>query len=64
MPEEVRRRLGDPEQASIVVRAWRDAVLLHDPDGVASELQQEAERWSWDAIDARADLWVREQLVG
>src|SRR3954452_20736630 len=63
-PEEVRRRLADPERAPLTARAWKDALLLYDPDGVAAELQQEAERWRWDDIGAHADVWAREQLVG
>jgi predicted nucleotidyltransferase len=62
--EDVRRRLSEPEQAPLAARAWRDALVLHDPDGVAAELQREARRWRWEDIAARADVWAREQLVG
>jgi hypothetical protein len=61
--EEVRRRLMDPEEAVLTVRAWRDGVLLDDPAGVGAELQREAREWTWDKIEREADAWVAEKLV-
>jgi predicted nucleotidyltransferase len=62
-PDEVRRRLMDPEQALLTVRAWRDGVVLEDPTGVGAELQREAGEWTWDKINREADAWVADKLV-
>jgi Nucleotidyltransferase domain len=61
--DEVRRRLADPGEALLTVRAWRDAVVLHDPTGVGTELQREAREWSWEKIEREADAWVADKLV-
>lgn len=49
---------------SAAVPGWREAVILHDPDGVATRLKDAAFTWSWDQLDDRPDEWVAEQLVG
>lgn len=61
--DEVRRRLADPGEALLTVRAWRDAVVLDDPTGVGAELQREAREWSWDKLEHEADAWVADKLV-
>lgn len=63
-PEEARRRMVQPESAVVAVAAWRNAVVLEDPLGVAAELRREAHGWSWDRIAHEADAFVCEQLVG
>jgi predicted nucleotidyltransferase len=62
-PQEVRRRLMDPESALLTVRGLRDAVVLEDPTGVGAELQQEAREWTWEKIEREADAWVADKLV-
>jgi predicted nucleotidyltransferase len=62
-PDEVRRRLMDPEEALFTVRAWRDGVPIHDPTGVGAELQREARDWTWEKIEREADAWVADKLV-
>lgn len=61
---EQRRRLGDPGEVGASVPGWREAVLLHDPHGVAARLKQEALDWTWEALGDRTDAWVADRLVG
>jgi hypothetical protein len=46
------------------VPGWRGAVLLHDPDGVATALRDEARAWRWDDVAGACDAWVAEQITG
>jgi predicted nucleotidyltransferase len=62
-PEEVRRRLMDPESALLTVRSWRDGELIDDPTGVGAELKREAAEWTWEKIEREADAWVADKLV-
>jgi hypothetical protein len=62
--EEHRAQLMSPRQAGSSVPGWREAVVLHDPGGAASRLQQEALDWTWERLDDRCDDWVAEQLAG
>jgi hypothetical protein len=61
---EQRRRFGDPREVGAAVPGWREAVILHDPDGRGARLKQEALAWSWQQIDDLSDEWVANQLVG
>ncbi|HLW48360.1 MAG TPA: nucleotidyltransferase domain-containing protein [bacterium] len=45
------------------VPGWRRAVILHDLKKLAAALKREAHAWAWDAIGARADAWVAEQIT-
>jgi hypothetical protein len=63
-PDTVRQRMLRPESAVVAVLGWRDALVVHDPQGVAAELKREADEWSWQKIEREADLWVCDQLVG
>ena len=61
---EQRGRLYDPEYLCTHVEGWRSAVLLHDPQGLAAEVQREARAWSWDtAVEARCDAWAAERVT-
>lgn len=61
----VRESFHDPRRAGAAVPAWRSALVLLDPDGVASRLRQDAVTWTWDAIgDAALQAWVAEELTG
>ena len=62
-PEEIRRRMLNPESALLAVRAWREGVLVDDPTGVGAELQREAHEWTWEKIEREADAWVADKLV-
>ena len=41
-----------------------DRRLLHDPEGRAGLLKQEAIKWSREVLDDRCDGWVAERVVG
>ena len=45
------------------VPGWRRAVIVYDPKKTAAGLKREALAWSWDALGARADAWVAEQVT-
>ncbi len=63
--EEVHRgRFMGPRDVGSSVPGWREAVILHDSDGAAARLKNEANDWSWERLGDRPDQWVAEQLVG
>jgi hypothetical protein len=62
--EEQRRRLYDPAYLGTHVPGWRRAVALHDPEGLAASIKQEALDWSWNVVDASCNAWVAEKLTG
>lgn len=45
-----RAAFRDPEKVTTFIPGWRDAVILHDPDGVAAKVKRAADRWTWDVI--------------
>lgn len=53
----------DPEKVGSVIPGWRSAVLLQDPNGVAAELKQAAERWTWDRVEDEIDEVIADQLA-
>jgi hypothetical protein len=61
---EQRRRFGDPREVGTAVPGWREAVILHDPDGHGARLKQDALDWNWQQIDDLCDRWVADELVG
>lgn len=62
--DEHRSRLSQPAEVGSAVPGWREAVVLHDPDGVAVRLKDEALDWRWKELGDRCDAWVAEQVVG
>ena len=62
--QEHRARLASPGHVGSVVPGWREALILHDPDGIAARLQREAIDWSWDPHAGRCDEWAAEQVAG
>jgi hypothetical protein len=63
-PELERPRFRDPSQVGAFVPGWRQAVVLHDPHGLAAAFKAEAEEWTWDSVAAAADAWVAESVTG
>jgi predicted nucleotidyltransferase len=64
-PEDAqRRRLYDPEYLGTHVPGWREAVVLHDPDGVTDSIKREALEWSWDTVEHELGVWVPESITG
>jgi predicted nucleotidyltransferase len=55
--------LSDPAQVGEVIPGWRDAVILHDPNGIAEKLKARAEEWDWEEISKECDEWVAEQIT-
>lgn len=53
----------DPEKVGSVVPGWRSAVLLQDPDGVAADIKQAAEVWTWDRVKDSIDAAISNQLA-
>jgi len=64
-PEDKHRELfEDPEEVGSIVPGWRSAILLEDPNGVAANLQREAEDWTWARVDASsADEHVATEIT-
>ncbi|MGH9319197.1 MAG: nucleotidyltransferase domain-containing protein [Vicinamibacteria bacterium] len=62
--EEQRRRLYDPAWLGTHVAGWREAVLLHDPEGVGTAIKDEAHAWTWEQVSDRVDEWVAESVTG
>lgn len=64
-PADVQRaRLYEPDWLATHVPGWRSAVLLHDPHGVAAELQNLARSWAWALVEADCNAWVVGWIVG
>ena len=63
-PDEQRRRLYDPDWLGTHVPGWRQAVVLHDPTGIAAEIKAEAVRWDWNPVAARCDEAAVARVVG
>ena len=61
--EAYRREMADPGSASTAVPGWREAVVLHDPEGKAGALIEEARAWTWGSLEWRCDGWVAEEIT-
>jgi len=59
-----RQAFKDPGEVGGVIPAWRNAVIIHDPKGIAKTLKQEAQEWQWDSLGKHTDRWVAEKLTG
>jgi predicted nucleotidyltransferase len=47
------------------IPGWREAKILFDRQGIAAQLQREADAWTWAAVDAAAcDRYVARELAG
>jgi hypothetical protein len=62
-PADLEGAFERPWEAPTAVAAWREARLLHDPDGVMARLQARSHAWTWAAIDG-VDAWAAGELVG
>ncbi|MEW6754661.1 MAG: nucleotidyltransferase domain-containing protein [Candidatus Latescibacterota bacterium] len=52
-----------PAVAGGLVPAWRQALAVHDPQGVALSLKRQAESWQWSAIEETCDRWVAQEIA-
>lgn len=59
-----RRAFKDPSKAGGIVPAWRNGVIIFDPQGIAYRLKQDAQRWQWTTLSKKADRWVAEEITG
>ncbi|MDQ4127530.1 MAG: nucleotidyltransferase domain-containing protein [Actinomycetota bacterium] len=59
-----RQALGNPASICTAVPGWREAVVLHDPEGLAGSLVREAKEWSWTPLERRCNGWVAEEITG
>ena len=62
--ESMRRLLTQPSEVGGLVPALRNAIIIDDPEGLASRLKEEAYSWTWDSINEQCDVWVAEQIAG
>lgn len=58
-----RESFGQPELVCTAVPGWRDAVVLHDPEGLAASLMREAKEWTWRPVEQCCNDWVAEEIV-
>ena len=59
-----RQAFKDPSQVGGIVSAWRNAVVIYDPRGIASAIKRDAKRWRWESLNKEADRWVAEEITG
>ena len=62
-PEAYRREMADPGSVGTAVPGWREAMVLHDPEGTAGALIEEAEAWTWGPLERCCDGWVAEEIT-
>lgn len=53
-----------PGRVGASVPAWRQAVILADPAGIAADLQRRAHAFRWQTIDPPCDAWVAGRITG
>lgn len=51
---EVLRSFKDCGKVGCVIPAWRNAVILYDPEGIASTIKQEAKEWRWGTLGQKS----------
>lgn len=59
-----RSRFDDPKNAWGAVPGWREAVLLHDPSGVAGRLKGQAERFRPERLRRSSSRYLGRELTG
>lgn len=58
-----RQRLTQPEEAIFAIPGIREARILLDKNGEFQKLQQEAWKWSWEPLQAAADVYASQLMV-
>ena len=53
-----------PELVCTAVPGWREAIVLHDPEGLAASLIRQARDWTWKPLERRCNEWVAEEVTG
>lgn len=59
-----RRNFRTPSKVGAVIPAWRNAVIIYDPKGIAKRLKQAAKEWKWNLLNRSADEWIAEEITG
>jgi predicted nucleotidyltransferase len=54
----------NPAEVGAIVPAWRNALIIYDPGGVASTIKDDAQRWRWESLSRESDEWVAEHITG
>jgi hypothetical protein len=54
----------NPSAVGGVVPGLRECMILHDPEGVALRLKQQAVSWDWDSIGVSCDAQVADEVTG
>jgi predicted nucleotidyltransferase len=62
--DQYRQRFTLPEEAIFVVPALREACVLLDKEGEFTQLQQEAQAWTWEPLQAAANYYAGEMMMG
>ncbi len=63
-PKVLRETFAKVPEVGGAIPGFRAAVVVRDPEGIATSLKAEASRWSWDVVGDRCDAWVAEELSG
>ena len=58
------RAFKEPGEVGGIIPAWRNALIIYDPKGIAEELKEKAQDWRWTSLGNRVDRWVAEELTG
>ena len=61
--EEHRAGFDDPSEVCSVVPGWRSAEIVHDPEGIAKAIQEEAASWDWERVESKCDDWVANEIT-
>ena len=62
-PAAVRESFDDPFVAGGAVPAWRGAMLIRDPNGVAASVQHAAHSWQWQSIHTQCERAVAQEIT-
>ncbi len=62
--EQHRQAFRNPAEVGGIIPAWRNALIVFDPRGVASAIKDDAKRWRWESLSRESDEWVAEQVTG
>ena len=62
-PDAYRDEMADPGSVCTAVPGWREAVVLHDPNGEGRALIEEARTWTWGPLERRCNGWVAGEIT-
>ena len=58
-----REAFREPGSVCAAVPGWREAIPLHDPEGIVASLIEEARAWTWGPLERRCGAWVAEEIT-